>query len=402
MRARLLMVCLLGGAPAVAQPEVYGPRPRLGIANPPLPLGAVAHRLSPAGDGLILSYLQGGNREIELRWIRLDAAGWGEPHIVAKDGKMLANWADVPAVVEGGDGAMYAHWLSPTVNTAEWYDIRVLRSGDGGETWTDLGTLNDDGVQAEHGFVSYVPDARGVRAYWLDGRETTQDGLGFTQGFMTLRTAIIGENIEPSELIDDRVCDCCTTGAALTDAGPIVVYRDRTEGEVRDISIAGGAAGGPRLMHGDGWVIPGCPVNGPSIDARGGTVAVAWYTAAENKVRVLAMLSNDSGATFGPPIVVDEAQGTSTPLGRVDIVLDGEEAIVSWLTTERRQGVIKLRRIGTGGVIGEPRVLAPMDVARGSGFPEAERLGDQIVVVWRDPAGNSLTAAALGLEYIGR
>jgi hypothetical protein len=155
MRARLLMVCLLGGAPAVAQPEVYGPRPRLGIANPPLPLGAVAHRLSPAGDGLILSYLQGGNREIELRWIRLDAAGWGEPHIVAKDGKMLANWADVPAVVEGGDGAMYAHWLSPTVNTAEWYDIRVLRSGDGGETWTDLGTLNDDGVQAEHGFVSY-------------------------------------------------------------------------------------------------------------------------------------------------------------------------------------------------------------------------------------------------------
>jgi hypothetical protein len=43
-----------------------------------------------------------------------------------------------------------------------------------------------------------------------------------------------------------------------------------------------------------------------------------------------------------------------------------------------------------------------MDVARGSGFPEAERLGDQIVVVWRDPGGNSLTAAALGLEYIGR
>ena len=402
MRASPLLICLFGGASALAQPESYGPWPRLGISDPPAPQGAVAHRLSPARDGLILSNLQGGKRDIELCWVRLDADGWGEPRVAAADPKMLANWADVPAVVEGGDGAMYAHWLLPTVNTAEAYDIRVLRSTDAGETWTDLGTLHDDGLAVEHGFVSYVPDPGGVRAYWLDGREITHNEIGMAQGFMTLRTAVVGDSIGESVVIDDKVCDCCTTGAALTDAGPLVVYRDRTEAEVRDIAIAGAAAGDPRVLADDGWVIPGCPVNGPAIDARGSTVAVAWFTGAENKVRVQAMLSTDGGATFGPPVVIDQARGTDTPLGRVDVVLDGEEAIVSWLATEQREGVIKLQRFGTAGPIGAPRNLAPMSAERGSGFPQMERLGEHVVVVWRDPEGKILRAAALGLEYIGR
>lgn len=395
-----LLICLLANQTA-AQPEFIGPMPQLGIADPPSPIGAVAYRLSPGTDSLILTWLQRGTMGIQLRWVRLDAEGWGEPATITEQPRMMANWADVPAVVEGGDGALYAHWLYPSENSPEWYDIRMLRSTDDGSTWTALGTLNDDGVEAEHGFVSYVPDAQGVRAYWLDGRATREEIAEGVNGPMSLRTARIGETIEPSTLIDDRVCDCCATGAAITDAGPIVIYRDRSEADVRDISLAGGGIPGTRLLHADGWSIFGCPVNGPAIDAKGRTVAVAWYTAADNKAKVLAAISTNNGVTFGEPIVIDETRGASIPLGRVDIVLDGEEAVVSWLANKRLKGTLKLQRISAAGLVGEAVAVSPMDTGRLSGFPELEVLHGRAVIVWRDPEAEVLLAAAIPLETIG-
>jgi hypothetical protein len=346
--------------------------------------------------------VQVGTFGLQLCWARLDEEGWGEPRVITEQKKMMANWADVPAVVTGGDGALYAHWLFPSGDSPEWYDIRVMRSTDAGETWDDLGTLNDDGVLAEHGFVSYVPNEYGVRAYWLDGRATREEVTEGMPGPMSLRTAHIGEAIEPSELIDDRVCDCCSTSAALTERGPIVVYRDRTEGEVRDISVAGGGGDRTRVLHKDGWFIPGCPVNGPVIVAEGSTAAVVWYTAADNKAQVLAAFSTDNGATFGPPIIIDETRGADIPLGRVDIVLDGDEAVVAWLANKRLKGTLKLQRLSAAGLIGEAKSVAPMHTGRLSGFPEMEVLDGRVVIVWRDPEAEVLLAAAIPLDSIGK
>ncbi len=376
--------------------------PQLALADPPAQAGAIAHRLTTSSDGPILSWLERGTKGIELRWVRLDEDGWGEPATITEQDRMMANWADVPAVLEGGDGALYAHWLSPSENSPEWYDIFVLRSADNGQTWIELGVLNDDGIEAEHGFVSYVPDEHGVRAYWLDGRTTRNESVDGMPGPMQLRTTRIGESIEPSTLIDDRVCDCCSTGAAMTDAGPIVVYRDRSEHEVRDISLAGGGAVGTRQLHEDGWEIAGCPVNGPAIAANGSTVVVAWYTAADNNALVLAAFSSDSGATFSPPVVIDQKQGASTPLGRVDVVLDGDEAIVSWLANTRLKGTLKLQRISAAGLVGEAVSVSPMDSGRLSGFPEMEIFSGRAVIVWRDPDAKMLRAAAIALDTIGK
>ncbi len=397
----LTILCLLA-AQALAQPQVEGPMPQLGIADPPASVGAIAHRLTQNPGGPILSWLERGAKGIELRWVRLGEDGWGEPGVVTEQDRMMANWADVPAVLEGGDGALYAHWLSPSENSLEWYDIHVLRSADNGQTWTELGVLNDDGIEAEHGFVSYVPVEHGVRAYWLDGRATREEVAPDVNGPMSLRTALIGESIEPSELVDDRVCDCCTTSAAMTDAGPMVVYRDRTESEVRDIWIAGGGAEGTRRLHEDGWAIAGCPVNGPVIDANGSTVVVAWYTVAENKAMVLAAFSTDSGKTFTPPVIIDQPQGASVPLGRGDVVLDGDEAVVSWLANKRLKGTLKLQRISVAGLIGTAVSVSPMDSGRLSGFAHMEVFNGRAVIVWRDPEVKVLRAAAIPLGSIGK
>ena len=100
-------------------------------------------------------------------------------------------------------------------------------------------------------------------------------------------------------VLDTRVCDCCQTSAAMTAEGPVVVYRDRSEGELRDISIArlrNGEWSEPRTVFRDGWEISGCPVNGP-VDRRrsGRRLAVAWFTAANDMSRVKLAFSDDAG-----------------------------------------------------------------------------------------------------------
>ena len=73
------------------------------------------------------------------------------------------------------------------------YDAVVARSTDGGATWKRLGTLHRDGTQTEHGFVSFAPDAGGVRAIWLDGRASAahEDGATALRTFGLDGTVIV-------------------------------------------------------------------------------------------------------------------------------------------------------------------------------------------------------------------
>jgi hypothetical protein len=85
---------------------------------------------------------------------------------------------------------------------------------------------------------------------------------------MTLRGGLLTWDGTPRDLalLDPRICDCCQTGAAVTDEGVVAVYRGRTEGEIRDIlavRMVDGAWDTPAPIHDDGWEIGACPVNGP-------------------------------------------------------------------------------------------------------------------------------------------
>jgi len=56
---------------------------------------------------------------------------------------------------------------------------------------------------------------------------------------MSLMCTVIGlnESLGKEVLLDGRVCECCQTSAPPTSDSIAVVYRDRSEREVRDISI---------------------------------------------------------------------------------------------------------------------------------------------------------------------
>jgi hypothetical protein len=352
--------------------------------------GSVGANLFAAADGRIfLSWIDrlGPGRDA-LRFSVLEGGRWSRPQQVAEGDNWFVNWADFPSVVALPDGSLAAHWLVRSAAAPYAYDVRIARSTDGGSHWSEPVVPHRDGTATEHGFVSLLPARDGrLGAAWLDGRNTGGgDGEhGHAGGAMTLRYAAIGADgrLTGEALLDARVCDCCQTGAAMTAEGPLIVYRDRSEREERDIAMVrlrDGRWSEPRPLPRDGWRIDGCPVNGPAIAAQGRRVAVAWFTAAREQPRVRIAFSADAGASFGEPVTVDDGR----PQGRVDLVLlaDGS-AVVSWIESSATGSSLRLRRVRPDGTRGPASTVVPEDGRLANGFPRlALEDGQRLVVAW--------------------
>ena len=383
----LLLVCFTGGGlgacspPAIVDFEETPSPAGIGSAEPHLARG-------PAGV-IVLSWLERRDRTVSLRFSTLAGKQWTDARTVADGTSWFVNWADFPSVVPIDDTRWSAHWLVKKPGGPYAYDIAVSMSQDSGTTWSRPMTPHTDGTLTEHGFVSLFPAGNRVGAIWLDGRQTSENNheSHAGTGAMTLRSALITADgaIVDSQLVDDRVCDCCQTDVALTANGPVAVYRNRTSDEIRDIYVARNIDG--RWLSGapvaaDGWRIDGCPVNGPAIAAGGNDVVVAWFSAPDNKGQVRIARSTDGGATFSEAVDVD----TQRPLGRVDVeLLDDGEAIVSWLARSDEGGAsLAARRFGRDGSLGVTRHLVPTTPARSSGFPQMVRDGDDLVFAWTD------------------
>lgn len=370
--------------PSTTATTVTKPAPPPTPIDPPAAAGALAPNLFAAADGVLATWLEPvDDGKHRLRFSRWSTGAWSAPVTIVEDARIVANWADVPSMARGGDGALVAHWAQTSGDAPYAYDAVVARSTDGGSTWKPLGPLHDDGTPTEHGFVSLVPETTSVRAVWLDGRATGRDG-----GAMTLRTALVGETIEGGAIVDPMVCDCCGTAAAATDSGTLVAYRDRTADEIRDIGAARLVEGAWKTerVRDEGWQIAGCPVNGPALASAGKATAVAWYTYANSSHRVRVAFSGDGGASFAAPIDVDTPRGSRAPVGRVSVVLeDDATAIVGWLASNRENAELLLRRVGRDGRLGTELRIVGTTAGRDAGFPRLARDGDGVVAIWTEP-----------------
>ncbi len=360
----------------------------------PAATGSLYPELGQGADGFVaLSWLQPASDGHELRFSTWHGRGWTESRVVASGPDFFVNWADFPSVVPGPGNLRLAHWLQSHPGDALGYDVRIVASTDSGHSWSQPIAPHEDDTPTEHGFVSLLRDRDAWLAIWLDGRDAataTHDAAAASAhdtGEMGLRSARIddaGALLDESQLLDARVCDCCQTGAALTPEGPIVVYRDRTATEIRDIAIVRRGERGwsaPQRVHDDGWQTAACPVNGPAVAALGKFVAVAWFTAPDQP-RVRLAFSSDSGRTFAAPI--DVASGRVT--GRVDVALlaDGRAA-VSWLDESPPRARILVNVFDTDGADGDEVVVAETSVQRAAGFPRMVRIGDKLLFAWTEP-----------------
>lgn len=346
-----------------------------------------------------LSWTEKRNKQATLKFSFLARDTWSQPAIIASGNNWFVNWADYPVITTDGMNNFLAHFLEKSDSAKFTYDVKVVSSADSGKTWSNAVVLHDDGKKAEHGFVSIVPYNDGFFACWLDGRKTAMEGdMSHHEGHhgeMTVRAAMLdknGKKLNEWEL-DGRVCDCCQTTAAITAGGPVVVYRDRSDDEVRDMSIVrfvNGSWTAPQTIHDDNWKINACPVNGPRADAIGNNLAIAWFSMPDKRPQVNIIFSKDGGGTFSKPIRIDEGKS----IGRVDVVmLDSVTAMVSWM----EGASIKAVKVQANGTKEPSMMIASSSDKRSGGFPQMTKSGNKIYFAWTDDMEKAVRTAWIEL-----
>jgi hypothetical protein len=373
----------------------------------PAPAGAAQPDLVAAPDGgLLLSWIEpAGEGRHRLRLARTAAEGqaWEPPVVVAEGSNWFLNWADTPHVYALPDGSLWAHWLRSTGPARMDYGIDLVRSDDGGSSWSQPRLVHPAGTRGDHGFVTFWAqghDRLGIA--WLDSRQKSvanahdvhSDDGHHGGGAMMLRAALYGSQARQQAEwpLDASTCDCCTTSSAVTARGAVVVYRGRTADEIRDTRIVrfdGRTWTPPRDVHADGWRIAGCPVNGPVVVADANQVWAAWYTEADGLPELRAARSDDAGDHFAAPVTL--AKGAQV-LGRVSLALGGGHLWAAWLeeSTVPSQRLVLGRYDLRWGRATRIEVAELAARGRASGMPRLRWDHGAAWLVWTDVSDGSM------------
>ena len=376
----------------------------------PLPaaIGSGQPDLALTPDGrILLSWISSiAGRRNALQFVAMaDNGRWqSDARTIVLGNSLMASWANVPHIAATEDGALWVQFMQQR-GTGHAGDIALARSIDGGFNWSQPVAVNDTSVEAEHGFAALWPTGRdSVGLAWLDGsghdaapapKHAAMPGhdmpghdMHDAGGRTVLRAAVFDMNLQASDaaVLDRLTCDCCQSEVVMTSQGALLAYRDRSDAEVRDIMVVrndGKSWGKPVPVHVDGWVMRGCPVNGPAIAAAGNDVVVAWYTEANEQPLVQVARSIDAGARFGAPVVLEQGDAVQ---GRTAVALGAGQAWILWLREDRSGQSLWLSRRSPDLAREFQRIEVAKLAGRGraTGYPQIALRNGNAYIAWTD------------------
>lgn len=405
MLTLLLLPCALSLAPAASALQIK-----------PLTLPAARQSAQPSvvadpkRQEFVLSWQQKHSDQchsLELAVATSKAAGveLGKTHTAARGCDWFVNWADFPSVAVADNGDWVTHFLQRHPQGKYAYNIMVTRSSNRGAQWEPPFRLHDDNSPTEHGFVALAP-AGGDRvlAAWLDGRKmhapaspdktSGHDAHAHHNDQMSLRSALIqrGGNILSAQEIDAKVCSCCNNDLTRAGSTHQLVFRNRSDEEIRDIGTAfwrDGLWHAHGIVHSDQWKIAGCPVNGPAIAAplappkkrAQAENIVVWTTMVGEALAVRAKLRGEK--TASAMITLDAGE---TVLGRVDVApWRDSQWLVSWLgSAPKGQSALFIAVLDAKLQVLEKRRVTTLAAGRNIGMPRLASLGKRAVLLWTD------------------
>ena len=350
-------------------------------------------------NSLLMSWMTVEGPETLIQFARLNDSVWSDTVTVARGDDLFVNWADFPSVAAYNESNIALHWLRKTGPSSFDYNVELSISNDRGLNWSVPIVPHSDRSASQHGFLTMSGAPEGaLDLIWLDGRAYGEGSLKATPDAMQLRATRIGADgkLLPDRPVDMQTCSCCQTSSArLGDGTLLVAYRDRTDTEIRDISVvrlSSGEWSKPVSVHGDGWELAGCPVNGPAIAAQDDRVALAWFTGASDVAAVKLAFSYDGGLSFEEPFRID----LGDPLGRVDaLFLADGSVLVSWLEWQGNDEVLfACRATADEGCVSRQELFRNA-TAGSMNFPRMARIGPNVFFAWTQPINATQSSISL-------
>lgn len=389
--ALALVGLLLAAASVWAQPGHASPRP----SRAPLASGVA---LAPDGRLWLVGLNAQGQLFVQTAPAS-DLRRWGAPRVLAIAGDVVsADGENRPKLAFGPQGWVVISYTQPLAKPYTGM-IRMLRSTDGGQTFSAPFTVHADRQEITHRFESAAFDARGVlHMVWIDkrdlerapkvGKKSSYTGAAIYRN----ESRDGGATFSPDLKLADHSCECCRIALATgQDGGMRAMWRHVFEPNVRDHGFAAlttpanPADSSPTPVVRatfDDWRIDACPHHGPglALAADGGFHAV-WFGIRKQGTDDVAAVRYARLRPDGSPLLETVRALPDERAEHADVLAWGDRVAVVWRSVDGARSTLQawlstdsgqtFKRVTLGSVTGD------------NDLPRLAQQGERMVAVWR-------------------
>ncbi|AMN45931.1 hypothetical protein ACG33_02150 [Steroidobacter denitrificans] len=260
-----------------------------------------------------------------------DGAHWSAPRVIDTGHDTIAAEGELrPKLAFGPDRRVVISYTQP-LSKPYTGEIRMLRSVDGGASFSLPFTVHRDRQLITHRFESIAFDSSGaLHTLWIDKRDLEaarlKDDGGSYAGAAIYRNVSLdgGRTFGPDIKLADHSCECCRIALAPAAGGGLAaMWRHVFAGNVRDhafctIAAGGGSASEMRRASFDEWKIDACPHHGPGLaSGTGGGYHAVWFGVRHDVPAIRYALLDEQGAPRGPVLELPDAGAEHADVGSV-------------------------------------------------------------------------------------
>lgn len=322
-----------------------------------------------AGDGYVLVSHSDDKGVNFSKLVRVNR----EAENIAADGE------NRPKIVVTKNGQIY---IAYTISLEKPYsgNIRFSRSTDGGASFSEPLTVNDNREVISHRFEAMTVDSRGrITLAWLDKRDQS---AAQAKGQAYIGNAVYyavsedgGASFKPNIKAADHSCECCRIAMALdVDETPVIFWRHVYDKNERDHAMLrlDGKSQTVRVSY-DRWEVDACPHHGGALSiASDGVYHFVWFDNAPERHGLFYAYSADQGKHFSIPLSFGNFEAQA---GHSHVLSLGKAVFVVWKEFDGQNAIVRLMSSGDSGKSwSSPRQIAatagasdhPLLIANGS------------------------------------
>ena len=345
-----------------------------------------------APDGRLWAVGLNAQAQLFVQSTPLDGAlQWSEARIVSTGADPIAaDGESRPKIAFGPEGWAVISYTMPLAKPYTGF-IRMLRSSDGGQTFSAPFTVHQDRQEITHRFDSVAFDGQGVlHTLWVDKRDQPPKGSAQKYAGAAIyrnESKDGGLTFGPDTKVADHSCECCRIGLARSPQGTLqATWRHVFEGNTRDHAFATLGDPANRITRStfDGWQINACPHHGPGLALNAATSGyhTVWFgirkVNGQDQAAVRYARLNAQGEPLPETLrVLPDARAE-----HADVMADGQNVAVVWRSSEGAQTTLKAW-LSTDG--GQNFTLKTLSQTTGhNDHPRLAQSGSRMVVVWRN------------------
>ena len=315
------------------------------------------------------------------------ALQWSEARILNTGADPIAaDGESRPKIAFGPQGWAVISYTMPLAKPYTGF-IRMLRSSDGGQTFSAPFTVHQDRQEITHRFDSVAFDEQGVlHTLWVDKRDQPPKGSAQKYAGAAIyrnESKDGGQTFGPDTKLADHSCECCRIGLARNPQGQLqATWRHVFDSSTRDHAFASVGAAANRITRSthDNWQINACPHHGPAIaeDTRQRLHAV-WFSAAPQNQGVFYSRLLADGVEARRRIGGDTA-------AHADLAVLGDRVALAWKEFDGEKTRLRAQLSSDGGDHWREVELASTPAA--SDHPRVLTSGGRFYVFWNTQAAS--------------